>query len=79
MKYQYSTKPDGIDYVATATAIHKGSNITIKQEVKASCEKEAADYFEEYLQDNHEGFDFTIQIVKKSDAMYSGNSVVSAT
>ena len=63
MNYKFSTKPEGFDFVITAKAIHEGRTITITENGKYASHRQAADWIEEYLEENHEGFDFEVEIL----------------
>ena len=67
MKYQYSTKPEGMNFYCTAKCTNEGANITITQDIKASSHREASEQFEGYLGEHHEGFDFIVSILSESD------------
>lgn len=78
MRYTYSTKPEGIEYICTAKATDDGAEIVITKKIKASCHTHAAEEFEEYLEDTHEGFTWDISILTNAeiDAIKRGSGFV---
>lgn len=76
MRYIYSTKMEGIEFVCTAKTIDDGAEIVITKKIKASSHSDAADEFEEYLEDQHEGFTWDVSIMTEAEIKGSKSSIV---
>lgn len=57
---RYSTKQEGFIHALTATATKEHVQITLTETMRASCETEAISIFEEWIEENLEGFDWEI-------------------
>lgn len=72
MKYTYSTKTEGIEFECRAVTADKSADrddasIEIVQKIKASSHREAAEQFEKYLNEKHEGFTWTISVLTDAE------------
>ncbi len=74
MNYIYSTDPKGIAYRCRANAVHGDAQISIEQTIKASSHKEAAEQFEEYLSEHHEGHEWAISIMSPGEIKNANNA-----
>lgn len=57
---RYSSKQEGFMHILTATATKEHVLITLTETMRASCETEAMSLFEEWIEENLEGFDWEI-------------------
>lgn len=57
---RYSSKQEGLMHILTATATKEHVQITLTETMRASCETEAISLFEEWIEENLEGFDWEI-------------------
>ena len=56
----YSSKQEGFICILVATAIKDHVQITLNETMRASSERDAIEQFEEWIEDNMEGFDWEI-------------------
>jgi len=59
---RYSSKQEGFIHALTATATKEHVKITLIETMRASCESEAIGLFEDWIDENLEGFDFDWEI-----------------
>ena len=59
-KERYSSKQEGFIFYLTATATKEHVQITLTETMRAACETEAMSLFEEWIDENLEGFDWEI-------------------
>ena len=60
IKKKYSSKMEGFMFSLEAVAVSEGVNITLSQAMRASSEQEAVSLFEEWIEENLEGFEWEI-------------------
>ena len=60
IKKKYSSKMEGFMFSLEAVAVSEGVKITLSQFMRASSEQEAVSLFEEWIEENLEGFEWEI-------------------
>ena len=76
MNYKYTSRPTRMMFRCLAIAQEDGTSIIVEKHIDATCERHAAEQFEEILEQNEFGqhdYEISIRDLKTVQAMHGGN------